>query len=288
MHAFHGKKGHNTLGKLCFTYFYLVYCLKKGTMKLLALLVFFISKPAFSAGGFTWFSNFQKMAGTHVPEHVLGFIFVGLILIFAGFAYRFCVLRITDTVVPDGKVTFRNIMECYGQFIYSQCKAILGEREAPKYFSFVSTIFLVILMSNLIGLIPGFLPPTEVTSTTLALGLFSFIYYNVKGCQEQGAMNYLKHFAGPLWYLAPLIFFIEIISNFIRPLSLALRLRSNMMGDHLVLTTFSKLVPFLIPIPFYILGLIVCFIQAYVFTVLSMIYISLAVSHHDHDGEAVH
>ena len=257
-------------------------------MKFLVLFfIFFISKPAHGAGGFTWFSSLQNMMGTHIPEHVLSFLFVGFLLILAGYIYRTLILKKENTVIPDGKLTFRNIIECYGQFIYSQCQAILGERDAPKYFAFVATIFLVILISNLIGLIPGFLPPTEVTSTTLALGVFSFIYYNVKGCQEQGVVNYLKHFAGPLWYLAPLIFSIEIISNFIRPLSLALRLRSNMMGDHLVLTTFSDLVPFLIPIPFYILGLLVCVIQAYVFTILSMIYISLA-SHHDHDGETAH
>ena len=258
-------------------------------MKFLLLsFIFFISKPALAAGGFTWFSGLQTMMGTHIPEHVITFLFVGLLLIMAGYIYRSGILKKKDTVIPDGRLTFRNIIECYGQFIYSQCQAILGERETPKYFSFVSTIFLVILISNLIGLIPGFLPPTEVTSTTLALGIFSFIFYNVKGCKEQGVVNYLKHFAGPLWYLAPLIFSIEIISNFIRPLSLALRLRSNMMGDHLVLTTFSDLVPFLVPIPFYVLGLLVCFIQAYVFTILSIIYISLAVSHHDHDGEASH
>src|SRR5690606_12416382 len=122
-----------------------------------------------------------------------------------------------------------------GQFIMNQCKAIIGEKEGPKYFSFIATTFLVILVSNLIGLIPGFLPPTEELSTTLALGIFSFIYYNIKGCKELGTVNYFKHFAGPLWYMAILIFPIEILSNLIRPVSLALRLRGNMYGDHLVL-----------------------------------------------------
>ena len=243
---------------------------------------------ALAAGGVTWFSVLQKMTGTHIPEHILTFTLVGLILVIVGLCYRSRIYSVKNVVIPDRGLTFRNMVEAYGQFILGQCKAILGEREAPKYFHFVATIFIVILVSNLIGLIPGFLPPTEVTSTTLALGIFSFAYYNIKGCKELGVVNYLKHFAGPLWYLAPLIFAIEIISNFIRPLSLALRLRSNMMGDHLVLTTFSDLVPFLLPIPFYVLGLVVCFIQAYVFTVLSMIYISLATAHHDHDEQHAH
>ena len=98
-----------------------------------------------------------------------------------------------------------------------------------------------------------------------------------------GVINYLKHFAGPLWYMAILIFPIEILSNFVRPLSLALRLRGNMMGDHMVLAVFSDLVPGIVPIVFLILGMLVSFIQAYVFTCLSMVYISLASAHHDHD-----
>ena len=149
--------------------------------------------------------------------------------------------------------------------------------------SFVGTIFILILINNLIGLIPGFLPPTDRVNTTLALGVFSFIYYNYIGCKKLGVVNYLKHFAGPLWYMAILIFPIEIISNFVRPVSLALRLRGNMYGDHLVLSVFSEMAPYLIPCVFMVLGILVSFIQAYVFTALSMVYISLASAHHDHD-----
>ena len=250
---------------------------------------FLLFSPAgWSAEGFTWIGALIHKTHLSVGEHVLTFALVGLFLAFCGFLYRAKVSKISNIVIPDKGITFRNIVELYGNFIYSQCRAIIGEKEAPKYFSFVSTIFLVILSCNLIGLIPGFLPPTEVFNTTLALGLFSFIYYNIKGCKEQGTWNYIKHFAGPLWYLAFLMFPIEIISNFIRPLSLALRLRSNMMGDHLVLAEFSKLVPLVVPIVFMILGILVSIIQAYVFTVLSMVYISLAVSHHDHDEEHAH
>ncbi|MBK23821.1 MAG: ATP synthase F0 subunit A [Halobacteriovorax sp.] len=252
--------------------------------KLLALSLLLSSSSAQAASGaFTWISSL------HLPmaEHVATMIFVSFLLILGGFIYRSKIAKVSNVVIPDKGITFRNISELYGNFIYGQCKAILGEEEAHKYFSFIATTFLVILICNLIGLIPGFLPPTEHLSTTLALGVFSFLYYNVKGMKEQGVINYLKHFAGPLWYLAILIFPIEIISNFIRPLSLALRLRSNMMGDHLVLSIFSGLAPLVVPIIFMILGILVSFIQAYVFTVLSMVYISLA-THHDHDEEHAH
>ena len=247
-----------------------------------------VASPAYGAGGFTWVGSFIHKFHLPVAEHVLTFALVGGLLILCGFIYRAKLNSVSNVIIPDKGITFRNIAEMYGNFIYSQCRTIIGEKEAEKYFSFVSTIFLVILSCNLIGLVPGFLPPTEYLTTTLALGFFSFAYYNIKGCKEQGVINYIKHFAGPLWYLSFLIFPIEIISNAIRPISLALRLRSNMMGDHLVLSEFSKLVPAVVPIVFMLLGILVSFIQAYVFTVLSMVYISLAVSHHDHDEEHAH
>ncbi len=247
--------------------------------------LFFILLPsmAYASEGFTWISTLAHHFEIPLPEHVLTFILVGIILVLLSILYRAKLKKVENIVIPDEGITLRNIFESYAQFIMGQCRAVIGEKQGPKYFNFIGTMFLVILTSNLIGLIPGFLPPTEHLSTTLALGLFSFIYYNVKGCKEMGTLNYLKHFAGPLWYMAVLFFPIEILSNCIRPVSLALRLRGNMYGDHLVLSIFSKLAPFGVPIVFLVLGLLVCIIQAYVFTVLSMVYISLATAHHDHD-----
>lgn len=253
------------------------------------LLVFLVVIPnAFASGGFTWLSSLSHQLHIEIPEHILTFLLVGILLVLMGLMYRSKLSKVINVAIPDKGITLRNISELYGQFIYNQCKAVIGVKEADKYFSFVSTIFLLILSCNIIGLIPGFLPPTEYLNTTLALGAFSFIYYNAKGCKELGVINYLKHFAGPLWYMAVLIFPIEIISNLIRPISLALRLRGNMYGDHLVLAKFTGLVPLFVPIAAMVLGLLVCFIQAYVFTVLSMVYISLATAHHDHDEGHAH
>lgn len=241
---------------------------------------------AMAAGGFTWIES-----ALHVPKglsHVATFVLVGVVLTLFGFLYRAKLNKVNNVIVPDRGITLRNLVEFYGDFIYKQCKQVIGEDHADEYFPFIATIFIFIFISNFIGLIPGFLPPTEYLSTTLALGIFSFVFYNIQGCKAQGTLKYIAHFCGPLWYLAILIFPIEIISNLIRPLSLALRLRSNMMGDHIVLTQFSSLVPLFVPIIFMVLGLLVSFIQAYVFTVLSMVYINLAVSHHDHDEEHAH
>lgn len=272
----------------------------KLTRSLALFLSTFLSVNAFASGGFTWINTalhaFHLDALAH-DWHIITLALVGLILITLGVIYRAKVssLNVEQTVIPDKGITLRNLVEMYGSFIYTQCRAVLGEHEAPKYFKFISFLFITIFISNVIGLIPGFLPPTEVITTTLALGMMSFIYYNIKGCKELGTINYLKHFAGPLWYMAILIFPIEILSNMIRPLSLALRLRGNMMGDHHVLTTFLNLNilgvnvgAFGAALPFYILGLLVCFIQAYVFTMLSMVYISLATAHHDHGDDHAH
>ena len=261
-------------------------------MKRLALLITSFATFNVSAAGFTWIEAAQGalLPGNDIKElhYILTFGMIGFFILLAGLVYRSKLSSVVNIVIPDKGITFRNLVEAYGQFIFDQCKLVIGEKSAPKYFGFVATIFLVILLSNLIGLIPGFLPPTEFLNTTIALGIFSFIFYNVKGCKELGVINYLKHFAGPLWYMAILIFPIEILSNLIRPVSLALRLRGNMFGDHLVLTKFSELAPAIIPIIFMVLGILVSIIQAYVFTVLSMVYISLAVSHHDHDEHAAH
>lgn len=242
---------------------------------------------ALASGGFTWISTVIHKFHLPVAEHVLTFCLVGVLVILGGLLYRAKLAKVQNTIIPDKGITYRNLVEAYGSFIYSQCRMVLGDKHAPAFFPFVAVVFLVILLMNLIGLIPGFLPPTEHLSTTFAMGAFVFIFFNLIGCKKSGTINYLKHFAGPLWYMAILIFPIEIISTCIRPISLALRLRGNMMGDHLVLSIFTDLAPFLVPIPFYLLGLLVCFIQAYVFTMLSMVYIALALPHHDH-GEHGH
>ena len=259
-------------------------------MKLLAGLVLWSVGPwAFAGNDFTWIGALAH--GFNLPhgaDTVLTFGLVGLLLGLLGLLYRMRIKRVGDVVLPDRGVSVRNLVEAYGQFIYDQCKFAFGDKLAGKYFPFMATLFLLILFSNLIGLVPGFLPPTEHLTTTVALGALAFAYYNYQGCRELGVVNYLKHFAGPMLLLTPLVLPIEILSNLIRPVSLALRLRGNMYGDHIVLNVFTELAPggLVIPVIFLFLGLLVSFIQAYVFTSLTMVYISLATAHHDHDGQS--
>ena len=147
----------------------------------------FITSSAFASEGFTWLSKVASITGIeeafhqkqiHHFEHVLTFLLIGILLIVAGFIYRKQTANLDAAAVPGKGITFKNIAEMYGSFIMTQCRAVLGEKEAPKYFSFVATIFILIFLSNAIGLIPGFLPPTESINTTQALGVFSFLYFN--------------------------------------------------------------------------------------------------------------
>lgn len=238
------------------------------------------------ASGYTFISHLEH--ALHVPQHVITFALVGLLFVVFGMLYRAKLSGTKNATVPDKGITFRNIFEALGQFIYNLARNIMGEEEAKKYYTVIMLLFTFVFANNLIGLIPGFLPPTDNFNTTLALGVFVFLYYNFQGIRAQGLVGHIKHFMGPVWYLAVLIFPIELISHTVRPLSLGLRLKGNMEGDHLVLSIFSGLIPYIVPIPFYVIGLFVCFMQAFVFTLLTMVYISLATAHHDHDEEHAH
>jgi len=159
-----------------------------------------------------------------------------------------------------------------------------------KYFPVVMTFAVLILVSNLMGLFPLFMSPTSATSVTFALGLSSFLYYNYIGISENGLFRHLKHFAGPIWWIAWLIFPIELISNLIRPFSLGIRLFGNLFADEKVLETLSGLAPpytWFAPILLMPLSVFVALIQTFVFILLSQLYLS-EVSHAPHDSHAEH
>lgn len=181
--------------------------------------------------------------------------------------------------MPASRLSIKGFFEVVLEFNIALIDMVMGTK-GRKFAPIFATIFFFIFFSNLMGLLPGMTPPTDNLNTTIALGLFTFVVYNYMGFKEHG-LAYLKHFLGPLWWLAPLMLVIELISHFVRPLSLGLRLQGNMSGDHTVLGIFLDLAPFGVPVAFYFLGMFVCFMQAFVFTLLSMIYVSMAVAH-DH------
>ncbi len=251
--------------------------------KLLTLCAVFLSSSAFAGSGYTFLSVVDKEFG--LPLHVSTFILVAFIIVALGFVYRLKTAGKSDDalVIPDKGISYRNVIEYMGEAMYNLCVQIMDEERAARYFKFACFLFLFIFLSNIIGLIPGFSSPTDNMNTTFALGIFTFVYYNIKGCQAQGVGGHIKHFMGPIWWLAPLIFVLEIVSHSIRPLSLALRLRGNISGDHMVLAAFADISNYILPIPAMVLGIFVCFMQAFVFTILSVVYIGLSTEVHDHD-----
>ncbi len=165
----------------------------------------------------------------------------------------------------------QNFFELLVAAIYGMAEDIMG-KEGKPYVPLIFGIGLYVLLSNLLGLIPGFISPTSNLNTTVAPALVVFFVYNYIGLKKHGA-GYIKHFMGPVAALAPLMIIIEIISHLSRPLSLSMRLFGNIFGEDLVIAVLFMLVPFLVPLPMYFMGIFTSILQTYVFMILSMIYI---------------
>jgi F-type H+-transporting ATPase subunit a len=176
--------------------------------------------------------------------------------------------------VPGG---LQNFMEVIISGIENMIVETMGEHGRP-FFPLIATLAIFILVSNLIGLVPGFFPPTANINTTAACAVIVFVMTHVVGVKEHG-FKYIKHFMGPIIWLAPMMFFIELIGHFSRVISLTLRLFGNMNGHELVLMIFFGLAPFLVPLPMMLMGVLVSFIQAFVFMLLARIYIQGSLEH---------
>jgi F-type H+-transporting ATPase subunit a len=159
-----------------------------------------------------------------------------------------------------------------------------------QYMPLLLSIFLYILVSNYAGLVPGLMAPTSILSTTVGLAITVWLYYHFQGIRAQGIVSYLMHFAAPpgapLW-MAPIMLPIELISHVSRVMSLSLRLFGNIFGEELVIAVLFSLIPFFIPLPMMMLGLVTGGLQAFIFVLLTTIYLAgaVAVEHHDeHEG----
>ncbi len=249
---------------------------------------------------FTWHELVSEPWYHLVPEHTFFALIAAVaLLVFAVLARR-ALRRAADPLIPVESLGVRNIAELLVQLIITQSDAVIGKK-GRKYVPFFGTFFFFILLANLFGLLPGFAPPTGNLNTTIGLALVSFIGYNVIGLREQG-ISYARHFLGPMTTLPaksiigkllflPLLLFsvgfffiLEAFSHAFRPVSLSLRLFGNIMGDHKVIEAFINLTGVVVPVAFYFLGALVAVIQAFVFTLLSMIYVSMALSHGHDEG----
>ncbi|HMN69721.1 MAG TPA: F0F1 ATP synthase subunit A [Bdellovibrionales bacterium] len=220
---------------------------------------------------------------THETVHVATAAAVGGLIVVGAFAGRMALGKGDAAVAPASRFSLKGFFELILEFIVGIADMVIGE-EGRKFVPMFAAIFFFVWINNLVGLLPGMTPATDNINTTLALGLFAFVMYNYYGFKEHG-VGYLKQFLGPLLLLAPLMVVIELIGHLVRPLTLGLRLYGNIMADHTVLSVFLHMFEGLwfIPVPaiFYGMGIFVASMQAFVFTMLSMIYVSMAISH-DH------
>jgi len=247
--------------------------MRKGILGLLAMAAMPTAALAAEGHGYSWF---MALPGGEKYFYMYSAVFIAVFLVVAS-VLLVGNRKTEEMVVPDPRLTLRNFFELILGFLAQLADDIIGHH-SKRYLPLLGTCFLFILFMNLIGLIPGFLPPTQKMNITLGLALVIFLSTHYFGLRENG-IAYLKHFLGPVWWMAPIMLPIEIISHLARPMSLSLRLFGNITGDHAVVAGFMALIPIVVPSVFMGLGVFVSFMQAFIFTVLSMIYISGAVTH---------
>ena len=174
-------------------------------------------------------------------------------------------------LVPTGS---QNVMEAFVGGIVSIGTDSMGEKNSRIYMPLIGSLALVIFVSNMIGVIPGFEAPTSNINFTASLAIIVFVYYNYLGIKKNGFVNYFKHFMGPLPILAPLMFPIEIISHFSRIISLSFRLFGSVRGDDMFLMVLLMLVPWILPLPGFFLLAVMGVLQAFIFSILTYVYIA--------------
>lgn len=217
--------------------------------------------------------NLLGIHPTH-PAAPINNTFAMELVVFAVLITFFVVVRSRLKVEQPGGL--QNVVEMLDEYISEQAHEIIGH-EYKSYVPYVMALGFFILLSNLIGLVPGFESPTADPVVPLGLAATTFIYYHFHGIRHQGA-HYIKQFLGPVWYLAWLMLPIEIISHLARILSLTVRLYANMFAGELVTLAFFSLIPLLVPVVFIALHLGVAFIQTYIFITLTMVYLGGALS----------
>jgi len=232
---------------------------------------------------FTWF-HYLPFVGT-LPHQVSMALFVLIVLSLLSYLAfrRMAYVSKEEGLIPSDRITLRNVFEIFTEMILKFLDDIIGHR-GREFLPLIGTLGFFILFSNLLGLIPGFLPPTDNLNTTVACALVVFFATHYYGVKTHG-IRYIRHFFGPVLWLAPLMFPIELISHFARVLSLSMRLFGNITADHILLS-LTLMTPLVLPLflsPLSMaLGIFVSILQAFIFILLSMIYISLAIEEGEH------
>ena len=217
----------------------------------------------------------KPLLGFAVPDHV---IMALLVLVVSLIVFPLVSRRISK----DDPGGFQQFLELIVGGLKGLLEDIVGHGAANRYLYIIGGFACFIFVSNIFGLFFFLQPPTGNPNTTFALSLTAFLYYNWQGIRAQGAGHYLAHFAGPVWWLAPLMFPIEVIGHVARILSLGMRLFGNIFGEHTATGIFMGLLPFILPWPMMGLGIFGAFLQTFVFIMLTMVYIGGAVAAEEH------
>jgi len=188
----------------------------------------------------------------------------------------FFIVRLSLSVEKPGAA--QQIAEMVHEFTGSQAEQVIGHGY-ERFQAFITCILLFVLINNLLGLVPGVVTPTSKPVVPFGIAVLAFLYYNYHGIRRNGPIGYMKQFAGPVWWMAWLLFPVEIISHLARMMSLTIRLYANMLASDLLILISFSMMPLLAPLPFLGLHAFVALVQAYVFMLLSMIYIAMAVAH---------
>jgi len=212
--------------------------------------------------------------GVDVPDHVLmaGLVFVICLIVFP---------LATRRLSRDNPGPLQQTLELLLVGLRDMMHDIIGHG-SERFIGMIASFTVFIFISNIFGLFYFLQPPTSNPNTTFALSISSFLYFNYQGIKEQGLFHYLKHFAGPVWWLAWLMFPIEMVGNFARALSLSMRLFGNIFGEHTATGIFMGLVPIIVPWPMMALGIFGAVLQTFVFIMLTMVYLSGAVATEEH------
>ncbi|HEY0591626.1 MAG TPA: F0F1 ATP synthase subunit A [Thermoanaerobaculia bacterium] len=213
--------------------------------------------------------------GVHLPDHVIMALLVLLVslIVFP---------LITRNLSKDDPGPLQQMLELLVEGLKNLLEDVVGHGAANKFLYGIGAFTVFIFISNIFGLFYFLQPPTGNVNTTFALAISSFLYFNWQGIRAQGPGHYLLHFMGPVWWLAPLMFLIEMIGNFARILSLGMRLFGNITGEHTATGIFMGLFPLVIPWAMMALGIFGAVLQTFVFIMLTMVYVGGAVTAEEH------
>jgi F-type H+-transporting ATPase subunit a len=229
-----------------------------------------------------------RALGRDVPHGAVIPDYIAILLVLT-LALTIFALIVRSRLSVENPGSLQIVVEDFVNGFHSLLDDFVGPK-GRRYLPLVGSMFLLILLSNLAGLVPGLMAPTSNLNVTLGCALTVWVFYHIQGVREQGIVAYVKHFAVPPGSpvaMAPLMLIIEIISHLARVMSLTLRLFGNIFGEELVIIILASLVPFIVPLPMMFLGLLTGTLQALIFVILTMVYLGAAVTVEHHD-EAHH